>query len=147
MYPLLILYMITRGTNGVIILTVVAVTIVSMYIVLQQITTQATVASMIVRYEVLDASLLRINESQAYFSVVLKNSGNKEFVYTEVGFYDDNGVYHRLHEYGVVHGGEKFSKEGIFDARITYGQEYVMKVTARDNDGSTYNISKMVKAK
>ncbi len=139
--------MIGREINTIVMLAIITVTIASLYIALQQLTAQIAVASMVIRYEIIDASLVKINDSKAYFSIVLKNSGNKEIIYTEALFYDDNSIYHSIQKNSMIQSGQKLNMEGVFDARITYGQEYIIKIIAKHSDGSIHTISKTIQAR
>ena len=139
--------MIGREINTIVMLAIITVTVASLYIALQQLTAQIAVASMVIRYEIVDASLVKINDSKAYFSIVLKNSGNKEIVYTETAFYDDNSIYHSIQKDSMIQNGQKLNMEGVFDARITYGQEYTIKIIAKYSDGSIHTISKTIQAR
>jgi GH25 family lysozyme M1 (1,4-beta-N-acetylmuramidase) len=136
-----------REINTIVMLAIITVTVASLYIALQQLTTQIAVASMVIRYEILDVSLVKINDSKAYFSIMLKNSGNKEIIYTEAVFYDDNGIYHSIQKNSIIQSGQKLNMEGMFDARVTYGQEYVIKIIGKHSDGSVHTISKTIQAR
>jgi GH25 family lysozyme M1 (1,4-beta-N-acetylmuramidase) len=135
------------GKATIVMIAIIVTIVASLYIVLQQLTTQIAVASMIIRYEITDVSLVKINDSQTYFSIMLKNSGNKEIVYTEAVFYDDNNIYHKLQKNSIIEVGQKLNMEGVFDARVTYGQEYVVKIIAKYSDGSMHTISKTIQAR
>ncbi len=100
---------------------------------------QNDIVSKSTRIDIVKTNLVDMQiTNKTFFTINLKNTGTTTISYGNVGFYDNDNIFHSV-TIPKLDPGQTFGMSQVFDASVSLNKKYPFNARVSATDGSTYD--------